>query len=178
MTPGSAAEHHGEGVVGKDYANAGFGSGWAQATDQVYELAKGFVTLRGERSRHFGPEGKADPALSEAGDNLSSDLFLPPEAAETLRWATWPGMPRHRPSPSGQTRQRTLQSRRFHQHSPGRSQFVLPRHRLQQQLVDQGRGQARVAVCPGATRYESCATGRRVWRVAGPRCPRRRPGGA
>lgn len=40
------------------------------------ELAKGFVSLRGERSRHFGPEGKADRSLSDAGDNLSSDLFF------------------------------------------------------------------------------------------------------
>lgn len=63
-------------IVGKDYANVAFGSGWAQANDQVCELAKGFVTLRGERSRYFGPEGKADPALAEAGDNLSSDLFF------------------------------------------------------------------------------------------------------
>ncbi|MFF4160357.1 penicillin acylase family protein [Streptomyces sp. NPDC001678] len=63
-------------IVGKDYANVGFGSGWAQANDQVCELAKGFVTLRGERSRYFGPEGKADRSLSDAGDNLSSDLFF------------------------------------------------------------------------------------------------------
>ncbi|MFG2178573.1 penicillin acylase family protein [Streptomyces abikoensis] len=63
-------------IVGKDYANVGFGSGWAQAADQVCELATGFVTLRGERSRFFGPEGRTDRSLSDAGDNLSSDLFF------------------------------------------------------------------------------------------------------
>lgn len=63
-------------IVGKDYANLGFGEGWAQAADQVCELADGFVTLRGERSRTFGADGKPDRSLSEAGDNLSSDLFF------------------------------------------------------------------------------------------------------
>ncbi|MEU5053183.1 penicillin acylase family protein [Streptomyces sp. NPDC021096] len=63
-------------IVGKDYANLGFGQGWAQAADQVCVLADGFVTLRGERSRTFGADRKPDGSLSEAGDNLSSDLFF------------------------------------------------------------------------------------------------------
>ncbi|GHC46726.1 penicillin acylase family protein [Streptomyces cinnamoneus] len=63
-------------IVGKDYASLGFGNGWAQAADNVCELAGGFVTLRGERSLAFGADAPADAALSSARDNLSSDLFF------------------------------------------------------------------------------------------------------
>ncbi|KNB52312.1 penicillin acylase family protein [Streptomyces caatingaensis] len=63
-------------IVAKDYASLGFGDGWAQAADQVCTLADGFVTLRGERSRHFGPDAAPGPDLSDASTNLSSDLFF------------------------------------------------------------------------------------------------------
>lgn len=39
-------------------------------------LADGFVTLRGDRSRWFGPEAASDFSLSDASDNLSSDLYF------------------------------------------------------------------------------------------------------
>ncbi|MFD3441237.1 penicillin acylase family protein [Streptomyces sp. NPDC058685] len=63
-------------IVAKDYANLGFGTGWAQAADQVCVLADGFVTVRGERSRHFGPDAAPDGSLSSATKNLSSDLYF------------------------------------------------------------------------------------------------------
>ncbi|MFH8516242.1 penicillin acylase family protein [Streptomyces gelaticus] len=63
-------------IVAKDYANLGFGNGWAQAADQVCTLADGFVTLRGERSRYFGPDAAPDGSLSSARKNLSSDLYF------------------------------------------------------------------------------------------------------
>src|SRR5882757_1933628 len=63
-------------IVAKDYANLGFGTGWAQAADQVCTLADGFLTLRGERSRYFGPAGVPDGSLSSATSNLSSDLYF------------------------------------------------------------------------------------------------------
>ncbi|MGD1220815.1 penicillin acylase family protein [Streptomyces krungchingensis] len=63
-------------IVAKDYANLGFGTGWAQAADQVCTLADGFVTLRGERSRYFGPDAAPDGSLSSAAKNLSSDLYF------------------------------------------------------------------------------------------------------
>ncbi|CAM5278283.1 penicillin acylase family protein [Streptomyces abikoensis] len=63
-------------IVAKDYANLGFGTGWAQAADQVCTLAEGFVTLRGERSVRFGPDTRPDGSLSSASTNLSSDLFF------------------------------------------------------------------------------------------------------
>ncbi|MFJ2091185.1 penicillin acylase family protein [Streptomyces sp. NPDC087901] len=63
-------------IVAKDYAGLGFGNGWAQAADQVCTLADGFVTLRGERSRYFGPDAAPDGSLSSATKNLSSDLYF------------------------------------------------------------------------------------------------------
>ncbi|MCD7444648.1 penicillin acylase family protein [Streptomyces lincolnensis] len=62
-------------IVAKDYASLGFGTGWAQAADQVCTLADGFVTVRGERSRFFGPDAQAD-SLSSAAKNLSSDQYF------------------------------------------------------------------------------------------------------
>ncbi|MEW1613022.1 MULTISPECIES: penicillin acylase family protein [unclassified Streptomyces] len=63
-------------IVAKDYANLGFGTGWAQAADQVCTLADGFVTVRGERSAFFGPDAAPDGSLSSAAKNLSSDLYF------------------------------------------------------------------------------------------------------
>ncbi|MGY0021903.1 penicillin acylase family protein [Streptomyces sp. YJ-C3] len=63
-------------VLAKDYANLGFGTGWAQAADQVCTLADGFLTVRGERSRWFGPDAAPDGSLSSAAKNLSSDLYF------------------------------------------------------------------------------------------------------
>ncbi|MEV8624706.1 penicillin acylase family protein [Streptomyces sp. NBC_01268] len=63
-------------IVAEDYANLGFGTGWAQAADQVCVLADGFVTVAGERSRWFGADGVPDGSLSSATKNLSSDLFF------------------------------------------------------------------------------------------------------
>ncbi|MFJ5831632.1 penicillin acylase family protein [Streptomyces sp. NPDC093089] len=63
-------------IVAKDYANLGFGTGWAQAADQVCVLADGFLTVTGERSRYFGPDAAPDGSLSSAATNLSSDLYF------------------------------------------------------------------------------------------------------
>ncbi|MFD9409901.1 penicillin acylase family protein [Streptomyces sp. NPDC059989] len=63
-------------IVGRDYAHLGFGTGWAQAADQVCVLADGFVTVAGERSRWFGPDAAPDGSLSSATGNLSSDLYF------------------------------------------------------------------------------------------------------
>ncbi|MFI5618718.1 penicillin acylase family protein [Streptomyces sp. NPDC051567] len=63
-------------ILAKDYAHLGFGTGWAQARDQVCVLADGFVTLSGERSRWFGASAAPDGSLSSAAGNLSSDLYF------------------------------------------------------------------------------------------------------
>ncbi|MGX1881580.1 penicillin acylase family protein [Streptomyces sp. NPDC055287] len=69
-------EHGVPHIVANDYANLGFGTGWAQAADQVCTLADGFLTVRGERSRHFGADAAPDSSLSSATRNLSSDLYF------------------------------------------------------------------------------------------------------
>ncbi|MFG3000652.1 penicillin acylase family protein [Streptomyces sp. NPDC048340] len=63
-------------ILARDYARLGFGTGWAQAADQVCVLADGFVTVSGERSRWFGPDAAPDGSLSSAARNLSSDLYF------------------------------------------------------------------------------------------------------
>ncbi|MFC9582310.1 penicillin acylase family protein [Streptomyces yangpuensis] len=63
-------------ILGRDYAQVGFGTGWAQAADQVCVLADGFVTVSGERSRWFGQEASTDGSLSSVTRNLSSDLYF------------------------------------------------------------------------------------------------------
>ncbi|MFC8764294.1 penicillin acylase family protein [Streptomyces sp. NPDC057193] len=63
-------------ILARDYANLGFGTGWAQAADQVCTLADGFLTVNGDRSRHFGPDAATDGSLSSAATNLSSDLYF------------------------------------------------------------------------------------------------------
>ncbi|OEJ30734.1 penicillin acylase family protein [Streptomyces subrutilus] len=63
-------------ILARDYAHLGFGTGWAQAADQVCVLADGFVTVAGERSRWFGPEAAPDGSLSSATRNLGSDLYF------------------------------------------------------------------------------------------------------
>ncbi|MEU7167176.1 penicillin acylase family protein [Streptomyces morookaense] len=87
-------------IVAKDYAGLGFGQGWAQAADQVCTLADGFVTLHGDRSRHFGPEGTTDRSLSNARSNLSSDLFF-----RGIRNAKTVEKLLDQPAPAGPTRQ-------------------------------------------------------------------------
>ncbi|MEU1329623.1 penicillin acylase family protein [Streptomyces sp. NPDC005865] len=63
-------------ILAEDYENLGFGTGWAQAADQVCTLADGYLTVRGERSRHFGPDASPGGALSSAATNLSSDQYF------------------------------------------------------------------------------------------------------
>ncbi|MFJ6795248.1 penicillin acylase family protein [Streptomyces sp. NPDC091268] len=63
-------------ILARDYARLGFGTGWAQAADQVCVLADGFLTVSGERSRWFGPDAAPDGSLSSATRNLSSDLYF------------------------------------------------------------------------------------------------------
>ncbi|MFI7174281.1 penicillin acylase family protein [Streptomyces spororaveus] len=63
-------------ILARDYAQLGFGTGWAQAADQVCVLADGFVTVAGERSRWFGADAAPDFSLSSATRNLSSDLYF------------------------------------------------------------------------------------------------------
>ncbi|MFI6564435.1 penicillin acylase family protein [Streptomyces sp. NPDC050534] len=57
-------------ILAKDFGGLGYGYGYAFAQDNVCELADQVTTLRGERSRFFGPDG--DPG---EGANLASDTY-------------------------------------------------------------------------------------------------------
>lgn len=61
-------------ITAKDYGGLGFGYGYAFAQDNLCTLASWVVTLRGERSRYFGPKAESDdPAKPVA--NLASDVY-------------------------------------------------------------------------------------------------------
>lgn len=64
-------------VTADDWGGLGYGYGYAIAQDNLCTLSDAFVTLRGDRSRHFGADGKA-PYVStlEPASNLDSDFFF------------------------------------------------------------------------------------------------------
>jgi acyl-homoserine-lactone acylase len=65
-------------ILASDYGSLGYGYGYAFAQDNLCVMAERVVTLRGERSRYFGPTtGANDPFADEgqAADNLASDIY-------------------------------------------------------------------------------------------------------
>jgi len=61
-------------ITAKDYGGLGFGYGYAFAQDNLCTLASWVVTLRGERSRYFGPEAESDDPAKPVAD-LASDVY-------------------------------------------------------------------------------------------------------
>lgn len=62
-------------ITARDWRGVGYGVAYAYAEDNLCLLAEEFATIAGERSRHWGPEGKAVLGFQEV-DNLSSDVFF------------------------------------------------------------------------------------------------------
>ena len=62
-------------IEARDWRGVGYGVAYAYAEDNLCLLAEEFATVAGERSRHFGPDGKAVLGFEEV-DNLSSDVFF------------------------------------------------------------------------------------------------------
>jgi acyl-homoserine-lactone acylase len=65
-------------IRAKDYGSLGYGYGYAFAHDNLCVMADRVVTLRGERSRYFGPTADPDnPLANEEGAtrNLASDVY-------------------------------------------------------------------------------------------------------
>jgi acyl-homoserine-lactone acylase len=65
-------------VLAKDYESLGYGYGYAFARDSLCVLADRVVTLRGERSRYFGPTADDDDPFADeesATSNLTSDVY-------------------------------------------------------------------------------------------------------
>jgi acyl-homoserine-lactone acylase len=64
-------------IRASDYASLGYGYGYAFAQDNLCVMADRVVTLRGDRSKYFGPAADAnDPfADEEPTSNLTSDVY-------------------------------------------------------------------------------------------------------
>ncbi|MET8544752.1 penicillin acylase family protein [Kitasatospora sp. NPDC004799] len=58
-------------VLARDFGGLGYGYGYAFAQDNLCQLADQVVTVRGERSRWFGPDGESVDRVS----NLVSDTY-------------------------------------------------------------------------------------------------------
>jgi acyl-homoserine-lactone acylase len=71
-------------IIGQNFADVGFGYGYAIAEDNICELAESYVTVNGERSRYsgegvqgsFGPDGSyLQRGNGFSANNLDSDFF-------------------------------------------------------------------------------------------------------
>jgi acyl-homoserine-lactone acylase len=65
-------------IVANDYGSLGYGYGYAFAQDNLCVMADRVVTLRGQRSRHFGPTADPNDPFAdeeEATSNLTSDIY-------------------------------------------------------------------------------------------------------
>ncbi|WP_020650948.1 penicillin acylase family protein [Solimonas variicoloris] len=63
-------------IRAKDFAGLGYGYGYAFAEDNLCVLLDDLVTIRGERSRYFGPDGSYSiPAVPVTANNVDSDFF-------------------------------------------------------------------------------------------------------
>jgi acyl-homoserine-lactone acylase len=71
-------------IIGDNFADLGFGYGYALAQDNICEIAESYVTVRGERSRYtgdgvqgsFGPDGSYQQRGNGfSANNLDSDFF-------------------------------------------------------------------------------------------------------
>lgn len=63
-------------ISAKDYGSLGYGQGYAFAQDNLCVFLEDLLTIRGERSKFFGPDGsyKIEPNGSNA-NNVDSDFF-------------------------------------------------------------------------------------------------------
>ena len=64
-------------VKAKTFDGAAYGYGYAFAQDNLCEIADTYVTVNGERSRYFGPDGSHESRGNGAKfNNLDSDFFF------------------------------------------------------------------------------------------------------
>src|SRR5262249_26801741 len=62
-------------ILARNYGGLGYGYGYAFAQDDLCVMADRVVTLRGERSRFFGPNADSDDTLGPPTTNLASDVY-------------------------------------------------------------------------------------------------------
>ncbi|HEV3002722.1 MAG TPA: penicillin acylase family protein [Solirubrobacteraceae bacterium] len=64
-------------ITARDYGGLGYGYGYALAEDNLCVVAEQYVTVRGERSKYFGPDGSwTMRSNGTTNGNLSSDFFF------------------------------------------------------------------------------------------------------
>src|SRR5215470_9717670 len=61
-------------ILARNWADLGFGYGYAFAKDNICTMADGYITVEAQRSRYFGPKGSY---IGTGGleNNLESDIF-------------------------------------------------------------------------------------------------------
>lgn len=63
-------------VNAADYKGLGYGVGFAFAQDNLCNLMQEVISIRGQRSRFFGPEGRYEiPSVPTSASNVDSDFF-------------------------------------------------------------------------------------------------------
>jgi acyl-homoserine-lactone acylase len=63
-------------ITAGDYTSLAYGTAWAFAQDNLCVIADQYVTVRGERSRYFGPDARwTFGGNSTSNQNLASDFF-------------------------------------------------------------------------------------------------------
>ncbi len=63
-------------ITASNYESLGFGFGYAFASDDLCTIAESYVTVAGQRSRYFGPNGSwTFSGNGTVNDNLDSDFF-------------------------------------------------------------------------------------------------------
>src|SRR5215813_869091 len=60
-------------ILAHNWADLGFGYGYAFAKDNICTMANGYITVEAQRSRYFGPKGSYHEFAVE--NNLESDFF-------------------------------------------------------------------------------------------------------
>ncbi|MEU8758825.1 penicillin acylase family protein [Streptomyces sp. NPDC048659] len=64
-------------IIASTWEGLGTGYGYAAAKDNICTLADTYVMVNAQRSRYFGPDGKASPGQSQnSTTNLNSDLYF------------------------------------------------------------------------------------------------------
>src|SRR5215471_9677926 len=87
-------------ILAHDYADLGYGYGYAFAQDNLCTMAARVVTLRGKRSAYFGAAGDSGDTLGASTTNLNSDIYY-----QGLRKSGVVQRLLARPAPLGPTRQ-------------------------------------------------------------------------
>jgi acyl-homoserine-lactone acylase len=62
-------------ITAAGFGSLGYGFGYAFARDDLCTMAEGYVTVEGQRSRYFGPDGSYVSTTAGQVNNLDSDIY-------------------------------------------------------------------------------------------------------